>query len=121
MALPRNLCPGHAALLFACALSALTARSEPRSFEFDDLFRFHRISDPQVSPDGRNVVFARADVIVADNASQASVWIVPAAGGEPTQLTHLGKHDTHPRWSPDGKWIAFESDSGGAHQVWVLP
>ena len=110
-----------AALLLAGALAALPARADTRPFQVDDLYRFHRLSDPQLSPDGSQVVFTQAEQLVADNASASALWVVPAEGGTATQLSHVGDHDSHPRWSPDGRWIAFESDGGGAHQVWVMP
>ncbi|HEY5079731.1 MAG TPA: S9 family peptidase [Opitutaceae bacterium] len=115
------LVPRKTALVFACSLAALPSHAEPRPFEIDDLYRFHRLSDPHLSPDGSQVVFTQGEQQVAENASTSSLWIVPAEGGAAVQLTHLGKHDSNPRWSPDGKWIAFESDGGGAHQVWVVP
>jgi dipeptidyl aminopeptidase/acylaminoacyl peptidase len=121
MTIPRTPIPQIAALLLAGALAAFPARAQTRDFEIDDLFRFHRVSDPKISPDGSRVAYVQVDEIVADNGSRGSIWLVPAGGGEPVQLTHLGKHDSHPRWSPDGRWIAFESDSGGAHQVWAVP
>jgi dipeptidyl aminopeptidase/acylaminoacyl peptidase len=121
MTFPRILSAQTAALLFAGALAAMPAHAAPRNFEVNDLFRFHRLSDPHLSPDGSRVVYVQADVIVADNGSHSSLWIVPAAGGESAPLTQMGKHNGHPRWSPDGKWIAFDSDSSGNHQVWVVP
>ena len=53
--------------------------------------------------------------------SQASFWLVSAEGGEPRQLTRGDGSDTRPRWSPDGKSLAFISTRGGKSQVWILP
>src|SRR5207253_4711332 len=47
-------------------------------------------------------------------------WLVPAEGGAPRQLTNSTKHDKHPRWSPDGKRILFESDRSGETQLWII-
>jgi dipeptidyl aminopeptidase/acylaminoacyl peptidase len=102
-------------------LSAFPQASTARDFEVEDLFRFRRISDPQLSPDGRRIAFVVTDVRKAENALPSSIWLVPAEGGEPRQLTRTARHDTHPRWSPDGRWIAFESDRDGSHQIWLIP
>src|SRR5471032_1028830 len=117
--------------LFICAalVSALSARAQPRPMEIEDLFRLHRVSDPQISPDGKRVAYVVTDVVKAENRTNADIWVVDAdpstgsgqVGGEPRQLTSSPKHDRHPRWSPDGKWIAFESARDGDFQIWLLP
>lgn len=90
--------------------------------EIEDLFRLHRVSDPQISPDGRRVAYVVTDVVKAGNTTNADLWLVNADGaGEPRQLTHSPKRDAHPRWSPDGKWIAFESARDGESQIFLLP
>ncbi len=106
------------ALLFAAA-SVFAAERRPMTFA--DLAAFHRVSDPQPSPDGNWVAFVVTDADVAENKTSSDVWLVPTDGGEPRLLTTSPKHDRHPRWSPDGKWIAFDSNRGGDFQVWLLP
>jgi dipeptidyl aminopeptidase/acylaminoacyl peptidase len=88
--------------------------------ELEDLFRLHRVSDPQVSPDGRSVAFVVTDAFVAENRTDSDVWIVSTAGGEPRKLTNSLRADLHPRWSPDGQWILFSSNRDGLYQVWVV-
>lgn len=93
----------------------------------DDLFRFHRVADPQVSPDGRHVAYVITDVLKDENRTNSDIWLVdtdPATGeatGAARQLTNSLQHDRHPRWSPDGKWLAFESMRDGTSQVYLLP
>jgi dipeptidyl aminopeptidase/acylaminoacyl peptidase len=87
----------------------------------EDLFRAHRITAPAVSPDGQTVVYVVSDPLKRENKTTSALWLVPVAGGEPRQITHAGKHDRAPHWSPDGRWIAFESDRSGSTQIWLLP
>ncbi len=103
-------------LLVVCALGAQTKRP----MELEDLFRSKRLSDPQLSPDGKSVAYVVADVLKAENRTTTDIWIVPSAGGAPRRLTDAPRHDRHPRWSPDGKWILFESNRGGSNQVYIV-
>jgi dipeptidyl aminopeptidase/acylaminoacyl peptidase len=109
-------------ITFFAALAAFAAFSAgARPMTFDDLAAFHRVSDPQPSPDGRWLAYVVTDVDKPENRSNSDLWLVPADGGEPRQLTASPKHDRHPTWSPDGKWLAFESNRGGDFQVYVIP
>jgi len=106
-------------VLLVALVAALTAAARP--IELEDLFRLKRVSDPQLSPDGTQVVYVVTEVLKDENTTQSDLWLVSASGGEPRRLTHSPKHERHPRWSPDGRWIAFESNREGSYQVWVLP
>ncbi len=55
------------------------------------------------------------------NKTVRHIWLVPVEGGEPRQLTRGAGSDTRPRWSPDGKSIAFISTRGGKSQIWIVP
>ena len=59
-------------------------------------------------------------VDLAKNATVSTIWLAPTDGGAPRQLTGGPKHDRHPRFSPDGKRILFESDRSGETQLWVI-
>jgi dipeptidyl aminopeptidase/acylaminoacyl peptidase len=103
------------------AVGIAAALAEPRPMELEDMFRFHRVSDPQVSPDGKSVAYVVTEPLKAENRTNSDIWLVPLVGGEPRQLTHSPKGDAHPRWSPNGKWIAFESNRDGQSQIWIMP
>jgi len=96
------------------------ATEERRPMEFDDLMRAQRLSDPQISPDGRSVAYVITRADKAENKTDSDIWLVPLTGGGARQLTASPKHDRHPRWSPDSKWIVFESNRGAAFQIYVI-
>jgi TonB family protein len=86
---------------------------------FDDLMKVKRISDPQVSPDGRLVAYVETDVNFDENNKTSNIWIVPTAGGEPRRLTMGSDSSSRPRWSPNGREIAFIYTHHGDSQIWV--
>lgn len=112
--------PTRALPLWVSALWLLAAHGATRPMEIEDLFRFQRLEDPQVSPDGRWVAYVVSVVDKAENRSNSDIWLVPLTGGEPRPLTNSPKHDRHPRWSPDGQWIVFESNRGGSSQLYTI-
>ncbi len=87
---------------------------------YEDLAKVQRISDPQLSPDGKWIAYEVGVVDLAANKTVRHIWVVSAEGGEPRQLTRGDGSDTRPRWSPDGKSLAFISTRGGNSQVWIL-
>jgi dipeptidyl aminopeptidase/acylaminoacyl peptidase len=91
-----------------------------RAIKIDDLFRFKRVSDGQVSPDGKQVAYVVTSVDLAGNKTASAIWLAPTDRGEPKQLTTSGKKDVHPRWSPDGKHLLFTSNRSGSNQLWVI-
>lgn len=90
-----------------------------RPITFEDLMAVKRISDPQVSPDGRLVAYVESDVDLDANKSTSNIWIVPTAGGEARRLTMGSDSSSRPRWSPDGSEIAFIYNHHGDAQVWI--
>jgi dipeptidyl aminopeptidase/acylaminoacyl peptidase len=115
----RALTPLAAVLLSAAAAQAADAKA-PLSPE--TLWQIQRLAAPAVSPDGAWVAVAVTTYDMKDDKGQADLWLVPTAGGEARQLTSLDSSETGPVWSPDGKWIAFESKRGDDEngQVYVI-
>ena len=81
------------------------------------LLSLGRLSDPQLSPDGKTILYGVSYTSIADNRSVRNLFTLPVEGGTPTQLTMDGKSISNARWSPDGGWIFFLQ--GG--QVWKAP
>jgi Tol biopolymer transport system component/DNA-binding winged helix-turn-helix (wHTH) protein len=73
----------------------------------------YRNEGPQLSPDGKKLVF------MSDRSGSMEIWVSAADGSNPVQLSALGKAGT-PRWSPDSKWIAFDSDARGRSAIYVV-
>ncbi len=114
-----RLLPGLGLLLLIA--SAHPALAAGRPMTIDDLLAIKSVSDPQISPDGKSVVYVVSELDRATDKSNSDLWLVPAAGGEPKRLTTSEGTDNHPRWRPDGQAIAFVSSRGGSSQVWLLP
>ncbi len=100
-----------------------------RPIEIDDLLRIRFPHHAALSPDGKRVVFALAHLDSESNEIRAALWRVPSAGTAPTPFTADEARDANPKWSPDGRWIAFLSNRSGKRrgwkrapmQVWVIP
>ncbi|MBZ5541649.1 MAG: S9 family peptidase [Acidobacteriia bacterium] len=111
-----------AALLgISATVSAQAPPQAPRPITIDDYFQIREVSDPQWSPEARWVAYTVKTPLLKDDKNEERIWMVPAAGGAPVALTAEGVSSSHPRWSPDGNYLAFLSArSGGKQQVWLL-
>ena len=85
---------------------------------------FRRVSDAQISPDGSQVAFVLSDNYAIDTVNpRSNIWTVSTGGGAPRRLTAGRRADVKPRWSPDGRYLAFLSDreEDGQMQVYLMP
>src|SRR5215475_8854750 len=106
--------------LFVVALLSLAALAQTkRPMSFDDLTAIKRIGDAQISPDGSRVAYVVTEVDKNLNRGKRSIWVVPTSDGSSRQLITSDKNGFSPRWSADGKWIAFLSTREGAPQIFV--
>ena len=86
-----------------CLWAALVAAQQPEPAKF---LRF-----PALSPDGKQIAFSYL----------GDLWVAPVEGGMATRLTVHPAHDIRPRFSPDGKWIAFNSNREGNYDIYLMP
>lgn len=107
-----------AALLVATFTMDAFAQKTP--FDIQALMKVTRLSEPALSPDGKTVAFTARSVNVEANTQPRDVYAVSMDGGTPRQLTRQGTMNERPRWSPDGKKIAFVSNASGSSQVWTM-
>src|SRR6266513_5568385 len=108
---------------FACLLLLIAAplAAQKRAIKFEDFIALKSVSDPQLSPDGKWVAYTVSIPSLQDNRNVSRVWVAEVATGKSRQLTGGPGSDRQPRWSPDGKTLAFVSTRDSGAQVWVLP
>jgi dipeptidyl aminopeptidase/acylaminoacyl peptidase len=86
------------------------AQIEPRGLTIEKLYMTRQVGRATWSPDGKSIAF------ISNMSGRNNLWLVPAEGGWPVQLTVSDQRQTAPAWSPDGKWIAYQSDYDGDEQ-----
>ncbi|MGA9510020.1 MAG: S9 family peptidase [Candidatus Sulfotelmatobacter sp.] len=123
-----------AVAVIAFTFSAFAQVKHP--FTFEDMMKLKRVGEPEVSPDGKWVIFSVVDVDLAANTKTPHIWIVPLTGTEEKSgVPHVspnlrdvgttehvlipGQDGDRPRWAPDGKRFAFISTKEQGSQVWV--
>jgi len=95
--------------------------STPDRFTIDDLYELGWLEDPRLSPDGRTVAVVWVTVDRLSNGYRRQIALVPVDGGSVRRFTR-GKNDRQPRWSPDGKWLAFVSSRDDERgQIYLIP
>lgn len=103
------------ALLFISSASAAA-----KGLTIEDMLAMQRVSDPQVSPDGKWVAFSVRDTDYDANKGRYDVWLASVDGSSVTRLTTDEANDQDAKWSPDGKWLYFTSTRSGTAQVWRI-
>ncbi len=111
-----------AALLLCAPSGALAVQSEgpSRIFEARDLFSLEAASDPQISPDGSRIAYVRRSGDIMTDRMRPTIWLVDTRSGQHMPLVAGPGAHTQPRWSPDGRRLAYTSTAeGGSAQLFV--
>ena len=108
--------------LFAFTLRPVGASTTKRPITEKDFLRFTWVADPQISPDGSRVAYVLVTVNEKDDRYETSLWVVASAGGDQPRRLTAGPYDSSPRWSPDGRTLAFNrAGERDPSQIYLLP
>jgi dipeptidyl aminopeptidase/acylaminoacyl peptidase len=103
------------------AQSAPSTPPAPRAITVDDAFEIRGVGDPQISDDGKWIAYTVSTASLKEDKTETRIWMAPAGGGDAIVMTAEKVSSSHPRWSPDGKFLAFLSKRNeGKTQVWLL-
>ena len=121
----KDIMPAMKSLGAVLLLVFVAGQSEAaRPISLEDYYRVESAAAPEISPDGRWVVFARSSIIESENQRHSELWISPSDGSAPAaRLTSTAFNSSAPRWSPDGKLLAFRSNRkapGAEGEIWFL-
>src|SRR3989441_13302456 len=107
--------------LGAQAPTAVSPPTPPRPFSLDDVLRVRDVREPQISPDGAWVAYTVSTADTAEDRNKSAVWMASWDGTRNVRLTTSKPGEDAPRWSPDGRWLAFLSSRDDEHtQIWLL-
>jgi dipeptidyl aminopeptidase/acylaminoacyl peptidase len=101
------------------ALSAVPS-DQTHPFSVHDMLKMDRLSDPQVSPDGKWIVFVLRETDLQANKGRTDLWLVGTDGTGLRRLTSHPEGDSNPRWTPDSKSVWFISTRSDSAQVWRI-
>src|SRR4051812_17038927 len=109
-------------LASAVAAQAPTTPAARRPIRTTDLYRLKNVNDPQLSPDGAWVAYTVSSIDSSADKTDTDVWMVSWDGSQTIRLTWTPESESSPRWSPDGRYLAFISgrQEGKGGQVWIL-
>ncbi len=108
-----------AAILTFIIISFAMADVEKKPFTVDDALDMIRVSNPQISPCGKWILFTKRELKWKDNKYESYLWIATTDGGEPYKYTNT-PGDSSPHWSPDGKYVTFLRGKGDERQIWIM-
>jgi Tol biopolymer transport system component len=105
-------------LFSLCAVAY--AQQKPRLLDKETFMNMESVGNPEISPDGKQIIFTRTWVDKVKDQYRSNLWIVDVDGSRVRELTSGARSDSLPVWSPDGKRVAFLSDRDGTNQLHVM-
>lgn len=108
-----------AVILFAAHPRTVQAQESSNKLGAMDEFQIQLPTDPQISPDGKKIVYVRRFADPMTDRRYSNLWIINSDGTDHRPLTTGNRNDASPRWSPDGTRIAFLGESEGKQQIYV--
>src|SRR5713226_5575688 len=107
------------ATISLCSLPAVTAAQDSsHTLTVMDEFQLQTAVDPQISPDGKKIVYVRRFADPMTDKRYSNLWVINADGTDHRPITTANRSDVSPRWSPDGLRIAYLSDADGKQQLY---
>lgn len=105
-----------------CISAIVRAQTTKPTFKPADFLKIKSLSDPRVSPDEKWVAYSLSEVDTAKDGRVSHLWMQSLSGNESVELTHGPDPASNPRWSPDGRYLAFLSsrESKNGSQVWLM-
>lgn len=111
---------GLSFIIAGMLVSLVQAQTKPRLLEKETFMEMEAVGNPEISPDGKQIIFTRTYVDKMKDQYRSNLWIVDIEGTRTRELTSGARNDSSPVWSPDGKRIAFLSDRDGTNQLHVM-
>ena len=115
----RIAAPIAAAILLFALSPALRAQEVSHKLSVMDEFQIQLPTDPQISPDGKKIVYVRRFADPMTDKRYSNLWIINSDGTDHRPLTTGNRSDVSPRWSPDNTRLAYLSDADGKQQLYI--
>lgn len=107
-------------VLLCLAIAHFASAQKQATITFEQVISLRNVGNPTISPDGQHVAFTVGSTDWKENSYDTEIWLA-RNGEEAFQLTRTNKGSSiAPKWSPDGKWIAFQADRGDKNQIYVI-
>lgn len=111
-------------MFFSIGWASFAQKTEKHLFSLEDFAALREVADPQLSPDGEWIAYTVRTSDSLQDKLISHIWITNWEGTDHRQLTFSKEGESHPRWSPDGKYLSFLSSrgvEGETDQVWLMP